>query len=71
MGAGGLLAGGAIGLDADASLRAPFIVSHALTSSLVSLGLSAFGWPGVMMEFQMVREGVLLKDAEFRAKAKV
>lgn len=43
LGAGGLLAGKALGFTEDASLRAPFIVSHALTSSLVSFGLTAFG----------------------------
>jgi hypothetical protein len=43
LGAGGLLAGRPLGLSEDAAVRAPFIVSHALTSSLVSFGLSAFG----------------------------
>ncbi len=43
LGAGGLRVGRVLGLNEDAALRAPFIVSHALTSSLVSYGLTAFG----------------------------
>ncbi len=43
LGAGGLLAAAPIGLNQDAAVRAPFIVCHALTSSLLSFALSAYG----------------------------
>ena len=33
--------------------------------------LGAFGWPEVPMEFQMVREGILLRDEEFRMRTRM
>ena len=44
-GASGLAAGRVLGASEDASVRAPFIAAHALTSSLLSLGLASFGLP--------------------------
>lgn len=62
-GATGLAVGKALGASEDASVRAPFIVSHALTSSVISYGLGAVvGLPvgasvavGTLFGFQTAR----------------